>query len=162
VKVAVLFLIVGFLCLTACNPQASSPPANGESAPPTTTETEPEPEPRLVEVPLSYEVVETYVKEDVLVHQSSIEIGGIGSAEDTWEEPIFIACVTIKNTDLVSGTFTVSFSVDNPLDDFFLTTTLELAPGETETAECPAYSLGDWSYEVIPSTKLNRAIKRGV
>ncbi len=156
------FLIIGLLFLTACNSQLSNPPTNDESTlptneePPATTEpeSEPEPEPQLVEVPLSYEVVETYVTEDVLVHHSSIEIGGIGSAEDTWEEPIFIACVTVKNTDSVSGTFAVTFSVDDPFMPELLTRELELAPGEVATAECVAYSLGDWNYEITPSTKL--------
>jgi hypothetical protein len=155
-KISLLFLIVvGFLCLVACNPQPSSPPTNGESAPPATTETEPEPEPQIVEVPLSYEVVDSYSREDTITHQSSIEIGGIGGAEETWEEPIFVACVEVMNTDTVAGTFLIIFSVAEPtFGEISLRSTLELSPGETKVAECPADELGDWSYEVIPSTKL--------
>ncbi len=79
------FLIIGLLFLIACNPQTSSPPTNEE--PPAITETEPEPEhePVFVEVPLSYEA-EGYIRQDM-------------------------ACVEITNTDTISGTFLVIFSL---------------------------------------------------
>jgi len=103
--------------------------------------------------PLDYQVVDSYVGEEIITHEASTIIGGIGESHDTWEETIPVACVVVKNTDTVSGTFTVSFSVANSLDAFFLTIPLDLAPDETKTAECLAYELGDWEYRVAPSTK---------
>jgi len=153
-KIAVLLICLLFIGLAGCPATAhpTFPPPETYTPPPTTNAPETTPPP--VEVPLSYEIVDSYVKEDTVTHKSSIDIGGIGSAEDTWEEIISVACVKVKNTDSVSGIFTVTFQIDEPLDSIFLARELELAPDEALTAECPAYALGDWSFEVIPSTKL--------
>ncbi|GEM_PF-5486752 len=152
-KISLSLLIIGFLFLIACNPQPSSPPANEEAAPPVTTETEPEPEPQLVEVPLSYEVVNAYVKEIKGTETKTIQIGDY-EATETEEGWLSVACVEVMNTDTVAGTFLVIFSVAEPtFGEISLRRTLELSPGETKVAECPADELGDWSYEVIPSTK---------
>jgi len=37
--------------------------------------------------------------------------------------------------------------------EYSLTTILSLGIGEQKTAECPAESIDNWSYEVTPSTK---------
>ena len=37
--------------------------------------------------------------------------------------------------------------------ELFLITTLSLNAGQQKTAECPAESIDDWSYEVTSSTK---------
>lgn len=103
--------------------------------------------------PLDYKVVNSYTAEETLTHETSISIGGIGESSNTWEEIIPVACVVVENTDTASGVFTISFSVTEPLDAFFLAIPLDLAPGETKTAKCLAYELGDWEYRVIPSTK---------
>jgi len=115
------------------------------------TETYYEDEP--YQLPLDYEVTKSYVGQDTITHETSTVIGGIGESHHTWEETIPVACVVVQNIDTISGTFNVSFSVSEPLDELFLHRTLSLDPNEAQTAECPAYKLGDWNYEVTPSTK---------
>jgi len=100
--------------------------------------------------PLDYEVIDSYVEEDVSIETRSLIIGDFEQTEQV-EVPLFIACVTLKNTDTVSGDFQVIFSVTEPF--LFTQKTLALAPSEIGTAKCPAYSLGDWDYQIIPSTK---------
>lgn len=119
------------------------------------TETYYENEPCEVQVaePLGYQVVNSYIGEDTITHETSTVIGGIGESHHTWQETIPVACVVVQNTDTVSGVFTVSFSVAKPLDELFLTRTLNLGSNEKKTAKCPAYELGDWNYRVTPSTK---------
>ena len=103
--------------------------------------------------PLDYQVVNSYVGQGTITHETSTVIGGIGESHHTWEETVPVAYVVVQNTDTLSGTFTVSFSVSEPLDELFLHRTLSLDPNEAQTAECPAYELGDWNYEVTPRTK---------
>jgi hypothetical protein len=121
------------------------------------TETYYEDEP--YQVPLDYEVTKSYVGQGTITHETSTVIGGIGESHHTWEETIPVACVVVRNIDTISGTFNVSFSVSEPLYDLCLGElclpyrTLSLDPNEAQTAEFSAYELGDWSYEVTPSTK---------
>ena len=104
-------------------------------------------------VPLSFEA-NGYVEEDVIYEHQQIIIGGIVFQDEIVEVPIYIACVNVENTDDVAGEFIISFSGFEPMfGEISLTTTLSLAPDEQETAECPADSIDDWSYEVTPSTK---------
>jgi len=113
-------------------------------------------EPYLVEStePLDYEVVNTEVDTTTFIHETSVVLGGIAESHSTWEETVPVACVFVRNTDSVSGTFNVSFSVLEPFDELMLTTTLYLDPGHVGEARCPAYELGHWEYEVIPETKM--------
>ena len=104
-------------------------------------------------VPLSFEA-NGYVEEDVIYEHQQIIISGIVFQDEIVEVPIYIACVNVENTDDVAGEFIISFSGFEPMfGEISLTTTLSLAPDEQETAECPADSIDDWSYEVTPSTK---------
>jgi hypothetical protein len=102
-------------------------------------------------VPLSYEVIESYVYEDTYTYHWTTDIGGL-TGEGTEEVPIQVAGVDIKNTDDSAGTFTISFSGFTPL--FFSSTELNLSPGEEQTASCPSeYDIHDWDYYVTPDTK---------
>jgi len=104
-------------------------------------------------VPLSFEA-NAYIDEDVIYEHQQIIIGGIVIQDEIVEVPIKIACVDVENTDDVAGNFTVYFSGFEPMfGEHSLTRTLSLSPSEQETAECPAESIDNWSYEVIPSTK---------
>ncbi|MFC2050013.1 zinc ribbon domain-containing protein [Chloroflexota bacterium] len=111
-----------------------------------------EPAPTTVQVPLDYEVVDVYVEEDSVTETRTLIIGN----EEQTEQiviPLFVACVIVKNADTVAGTFYINFVVEEPLDSFFLNKALNLAPGESQTAKCPAYTLGEWSHKITPSTK---------
>ena len=102
-------------------------------------------------VPLSYEVIESYVYDDTYTYHWQTDIGGL-VGEGTEEVPIQVAGVDIRNTDDIAGTFTVSFSGFTPL--FFSSTELNLSPGEEKTASCPSeYDIDDWSYDVTPDMK---------
>lgn len=105
-------------------------------------------------VPLSYEVVKSYVYEDTYTYHWTTDIGGL-TGEGTKEVPIQVAGVDIKNTDDIAGTFTVSFSGLTPLFHFDgFTVDLNLSPGEKKTASCPSeYDIHDWNYYVTPDTK---------
>lgn len=104
-------------------------------------------------VPLSFEAND-YIKDDTILEHRQLIIGGIVFQDEIVEVPIEIACVKVKNTDDIVGTFTVSFSGFEPMfGEISLTRTLSLAPGQRETAECPADSIDDWDYEVMPGTK---------
>jgi len=111
-----------------------------------------EPTPATVQVPLDYEVVDVYVEEDSVTETRTLIIGNEEQTEQI-VVPLFVACVTVKNTDTVAGTFHVNFIVEEPLDSFFLNKALDLAPGESQTAKCPAYTLGEWSHQITPDTK---------
>jgi len=105
------------------------------------------------DVPLSFEA-DGYVKEDTIEERQQIVIGDIVIQDEIVEVPIEIAYVEVENTDNVAGEFVVSFSGFEPIfGEISLTTTLSLNPGQQKTAECPADSIDDWSYEVTPSTK---------
>jgi hypothetical protein len=69
-----------------------------------------------------------------------------------------VPTVTVTNTDTQRGIFVVVFSVQNPpYDDYKVSKELDLAPGETKTAEwtsMPQEKLG-WKYQVQPPLKLN-------
>ena len=104
-------------------------------------------------VPLSFETND-YVKADTIKEHHQIIIGGIVFQDEIVEVPIQVACVEVENTDEVAGNFTVSFSGFEPMfGEYSLTTILSLGIGEQKTAECPAESIDNWSYEVTPSTK---------
>ena len=126
----------------------TTPPPAPASAPPS------EPTPTTVQVPLEYEVVETHVREDSVSERKSVVIAGQTIQDEVVETPLFVACVTVKNKDTVSGTFQVFFTVTTPFIEELTQGVLSLAPGESKTIECPAYELGDWNYVVHPSTKL--------
>lgn len=114
-----------------------------------------ETEPYEVQVtkPLDYEVIDSYFENDTITEYRQIIIGGIVFQDEVVEIPIQVAYVEIQNIDTVPGSFEVSFYLDDPLYQLFLNRTLELAPSETLTASCPAYTLGDWTYNVSPSMK---------
>jgi len=104
-------------------------------------------------VPLTFEA-NAYIDEDVIYEHQQIIIGGIVFQDEIVEVPIYIACAEVKNIDDVAGEFIVSFSGFQPMfGEHSLTRTLDLSPGQEETAECPADSINDWSYEVTPGTK---------
>jgi hypothetical protein len=171
-------LIIGLLFLIACNPQTSSPPTNDESTPPTNEEppaiTEPEPEPQLVEVPLSYEVVDSFIEQDSFNERRQIIIGDVVIQDEVVEVFFPIGCVTLKNTDSVSGTFTVHFTfytwdkgtpehlIELMRIEYIGDQTVELQPDEIGTVRYSAYDIDldsewddwSWEFEVIPSTKL--------
>jgi hypothetical protein len=106
------------------------------------------------DVPLSFEAY-AYIDEDVTYEHHQIIIGDIVFQDEIVEVTIYVACVAVRNTDDVSGDFTVSFSGFEPMfGEISLTRPLTLDPGGLETAECPAESsIDDWSYEVTPGTK---------
>ncbi len=148
--IAIVLLVAGgvfvFDRLSQGTPSTTPPPAPAPApapAPPSTT----------VQVPLDYEVVETHVKEDSVSERKSVVIAGQTIQDEVVETPLFVACVTVKNKDTVSGTFQVIFTVTTPFIEELTQGVLSLAPGESETIECPAYELGDWTYKVYPSTK---------
>jgi len=183
------FLIIGLLFLTACTTQSSSPPTNEEATPPTneeqpaTPEPEPEPEPVFVEVPLSYEVVDSFLEQDSFNERRTLIIGGEVIQDEVVEVFSPIGCVTVKNTDDTTGEFTVHFTfyaldkftaeayeeVFGELDDSFIKTMgteysgsiiLMLEPAEEAIAKYTAHDVSMeedewlWEFEVIPSTKL--------
>jgi len=103
------FLILGLLFLTACNPQTYSPPTNEEPPPITETEPEPEPEPVFVEVPLSYEVVDSYIETETHLERHTLTIGDEVIQDEVVEVTTPIGCVVLRNTDDEAGTFEVTF-----------------------------------------------------
>jgi len=125
------------------------------------TETYYETEP--YEAPLDYKVVKSYVDKDTVTHTGRISIGGVIVSEDTWEETIPVGCVTVQNTDRVSGTFTVRFSFyskelfDREIDVPFSIKKLNLEPGEKGTAKCPAYDINMDEDEWFWSMRLPQA-----
>jgi len=105
------------------------------------------------DVPLNFEA-NSYVETDVIYEHHQIIIGGIVFQDEIVPVSIQIACVDVKNIDDVAGDFQVSFSVAEPMfGDISLVSTLNLAPNQDGTAECPADELGVWAYTVTPSTK---------
>jgi len=104
-------------------------------------------------VPLGFEA-DGYIEQDTISEHHQIIIGGIVFQDEIVEVPIEIACVKVKNTDDIAGNFTVSFSGFDPMfGELSLVRTLSLYPGQRQTAECPADSIANWSYEVMPGTK---------
>lgn len=103
--------------------------------------------------PLSYEVIQSYTEDTTFQEHHQIIIGGVVFQDEIVDVPIQVAYIEIKNTDSVSGTFNVTFSVTDPYISELLAQTVDLAPNEVATIDCPSYSLGDWSYTVTPSTK---------
>jgi len=105
------------------------------------------------DVPLSFEA-DSYVKTDTIEEHQQIIIGDVVVYDEVVEVEIQVACVDVENTDDVAGEFVVSFSGIEPMfGELSLTTTLSLNAGQQKTAECPAESINDWSYEVTPGTK---------
>ena len=106
-------------------------------------------------MPLSYEST-GYVKDDVVKEVNTLNIGG-WVTQSVKETPIKVACVDVKNTDTIAGSFTIYFSGIIPLFGVTpaLTKKLDLSPDEVKTAVCPADSaeIGDWSYTIEPDTK---------
>jgi hypothetical protein len=104
-------------------------------------------------VPLTFEA-SSYVRKDTIIEQGIIIINGVIS--QNVEIPIQIACVDVKNTDDMAGSFMVSYSRINNLMGSPLTMELYLFPNEVKTAECLGeywVTIGDWSYSVTPDTK---------
>lgn len=105
------------------------------------------------DVPLSFEA-DSYIKTDTIQERHRIVIGDIVIQDEIVEVEIQVACVDVENTDDIAGAFTVSFSGFTPMfGSPTLTVALDLDIGEQKTAECPADSIDNWSYEVTPSTK---------
>lgn len=150
--IAIILLVVGgvfaFGRFSQGTPSTNPPPTQESpgSTPPS------EPTPTTIQVPLDYEVVDVYVEEESSTETRTLIIGNEEQTEQI-VVPLFVACVTVKNTDTVAGTFHVNFVVEEPFDSFFLNKALNLAPGESQTAKCPAYTLGEWSHQITPSTK---------
>jgi hypothetical protein len=181
-KIPLSFLIIGLLFLTTCTTQSSSPPTNDEATPPTNEESpaitepepEPEPEPQLVEVPLSYEVVESFLEQDSFNERRQLIIDGEVIQDEVVEVFYPIGCVTLKNTDAISGAFTVHFIfytwdkgtpehlIEVMRTEYISDQTVELQPDTIGTVKYPAHDVeldsewDDWSweFEVIPGTKL--------
>jgi hypothetical protein len=157
-KILVLLICLLLIGLAGCpsTPPPTFPPPETTSLPETTPPPEATPEspvPEFIEVPLSYEA-EGYVRQVKGTETKTLQIGEYETSE-TEEGWLDIACVEVQNTDEASGTFLVIFSVAEPtFGDYLLEQDLELEPGEVGVVECPADELGDWSYEVLPSTKL--------
>lgn len=105
-------------------------------------------------VPLDYKVVNSFVEKSTVTHRTTINISGTGQSEQTWEEVVLVACVTVLNTDSLAGIFEVTFSLDNPVIEELRSIKLALDSNEEETARCPAYELGDWQYSINPATKM--------
>ena len=103
-------------------------------------------------VPLDYEVIKSYVENDTINEHRQIIIGGVVFQDEIVEIPIQVACVDVRNIDTIAGTFTVAFVVAEPLFGN-IPINLEVNPSETKTASCPADNLGNWSYNITPSTK---------
>lgn len=104
--------------------------------------------------PLDYEVIKSYVKKDTIKEHQQIIIGGIVFQDEVVNIPIQVACVDVKNTDTIAGTFTVVFNVAEPmLGEHSLNRKLDLTPNQIETATCPSENLGVWNYSITPSTK---------
>ena len=145
VIVVAIALVVGFVPIMEVPYQDTETYYENESYNATETYTE--------AVPLSFETND-YVKADTIKEHHQIIIGGIVFQDEIVEVPIQVACVEVENTDEVAGNFTVSFSGFEPMfEEYSLTTILSLGIGEQKTAECPAESIDNWSYEVTPSTK---------
>ena len=155
IAVGIVIAVAAILvCLTPLKPVAYTVMVDYED-----TETYYENEPYEVtenyteDVPLSYEA-DSYVKADIVEEHQQIIIGDIVFQDEIVEVPIEIACVDVENTDEISGEFVVSFSEIEPMfGEYSLTRTLSLDSGEQDTAECPAESIDEWSYEVTPDTK---------
>jgi len=70
------------------------------------------------------------------------------------EVEVQIVGVNITNTDDIAGNFTISFSGFDPVsEEYPLEVTLNLVASESATSECPTESLGNWNYEITPSTR---------
>ncbi len=156
ISICLFVLVISVFTGCPSTPPTFPPPEAQETTPPPEPpEVTPEPEitPEPVEVPLSYEA-EGYVRQVKGTETKTLQIGEYETSE-TEEGWLDIACVEVKNTDTVPGTFLVIFSVAEPtFGDYLLEQELELEPGGVGVVECPADELGDWSYEIIPSTKL--------
>ena|GEM_PF-3004424 len=105
-------------------------------------------------VPLTYEAT-SYVRDSVVVERYETIIPGLPPMSGEKEVPIKEAWVDVENTDDVPGVFIVHFSGLSPLWGMthLLTAELEVFPGEVGAAVCPAEHIGDWHYDISPSTK---------
>lgn len=104
-------------------------------------------------VPLDFSS-DGYVRTETMEEHQQIIIGDIVIQDEIVEVEFDVAKVDVMNLDTIAGNFTVSFSGFEPMfGEQSLSRTLELDPGELETADCPAESIDDWDYEVTPSTK---------
>jgi len=105
-------------------------------------------------VPLTYEAT-SYVRDDIVVERCETIIPGLPPMSGEKEVPIKVASVDVRNADDIGGSFTISFSGFSPMfGSPSLTTKLDISPGEVKTAGCPAEYIGNWSYNVTPSTKM--------
>jgi len=81
-------------------------------------------------------------------------VGSCGCNRELVEVAVQIACVDVTNMDTIAGNFTVTFSGITPASDLYpLVIKLSLNASEQRTAECPTESLGNWTYEAIPTIK---------
>jgi len=157
-KVAIIIGIVAIIAIVICAvPLISAPYTVLVDYEDTETYYEDEPyqstETYTENVPLTFET-NAYVDEDVTYEHQQIIIGGIVFQDEIVEVTIYIASVEVKNIDDVAGEFVVSFSGFQPMfGEHSLTRTLDLSPGQEETAECPADVINDWDYQVMPGTK---------
>lgn len=105
-------------------------------------------------IPLTYEAT-SYVRDGVVVERYETIIPGLPPMSGEKEVPIEEAWVDVENTDDVPGVFIVHFSGLSPLWGMthLLTAELEISPGEVGTGVCPAEHIGDWRYDITPSTK---------
>lgn len=106
-------------------------------------------------VPLAYQA-ESYATDDIVLQHWETIIPGLPPMSGVKEIPIKVASVDVRNTDVITGSFTVFFSGFSPMfSSDSLTVKLDLSPGQEKTASCPADSdeIGDWSYSIRPGTK---------
>lgn len=186
-RILLLIMVTGVLLLGACGTSSTVPqpsaesytdtPANseGEQLPPEDeeneqllTDTPQEP----VEVPLSYELVESHAERDIRLEKRYLFEDFEGDDRYWLEKILYLTVfVTIENTDLISGVFTVNFLVlsypiGTPKNLIELighehseSQTIELEPGESGLVQSSAYRINlnlnsySWEFEVIPSTK---------
>jgi hypothetical protein len=154
----IVLLLCALLLTAGCS--AGAPPASPLPSP----EPAPVPSPRenihnnqetnsQTIVLLSYEA-RGYVKQVTGTETKTMQIGDYEESS-TETGVLIVACVEVTNTDTEAGQFTVKFvGIAVPtFGDISLERVLELTPGQTGVAECPADELGNWSYTVTPSEK---------
>ncbi len=94
----------------ASAPGSAPEPALTPQAPATNPSSAPESERGEVQVPLNYEVVESYIEEETITERHRLEIEGEVVRDELVEKRIPVGYVTVQNKDNVSGTFELQIS----------------------------------------------------
>ncbi len=166
----------------ASAPGSAPGPALTPPAPATNPSSAPESERREVQVPLNYEVVESYIEEETITERHRLEIEGEVVRDELVEKKIPVGYVTVQNKDNVSGTFELQLSfyaVNKRIaelhqeiygrfrkdilkrmgEEYTRKEKLELDPSEKGTAKYRVRDINTeeaewfWEFEVTPSTK---------